>query len=47
MMNTPIKYQEGYYMLEVSKPSDTDRFVTIKSTGWTDDNPDIRRTDSS
>lgn len=44
MMNTPIKYQEGYYMLEVSKPSDTDRFVTIKSTGWTNDNPDIKRT---
>lgn len=44
MINTPIKYQEGYYMLEVNKPSDTDRFVTIKSTGWTNDNPDIKRT---
>lgn len=44
MMNTPIAFQDGYYMLEVTKPSDTDRFITIKSTGWTKDSPDKKRT---
>lgn len=44
MMNTPIAFQDGYYMLEVTKPSDTDRFITIKSTGWTKDSPEIKRT---
>lgn len=44
MMNIPIEFEDGYFMLDVTKPSDTDRFVTIKSTGWTKDNPDIRKT---
>lgn len=44
MMNTPIAFQDGYYMLEVIKPSDTDRFITIKSTGWTKDSPERKRT---
>lgn len=44
MMNKPIEFEDGYFMLDVTKPSDADRFVTIKSTGWTKDNPDIRKT---
>lgn len=44
MMNKPLEFEDGYYMLDVTKPSDTDRFVTIKSTGWTKNNPDIKKT---
>lgn len=44
LMNRPIEFEEGYYMLDVTKPSDADRFVTIKSTGWTKENPNIKRT---
>ncbi len=44
MQNIDIPFMDGYYRLEVTKPSDTDRFITIKSTGWTKDNPDIKRT---
>ena len=29
MMNKPIEFKDDYYMLEVTKPSDIDRFVTI------------------
>ncbi|MFA7412198.1 MAG: pilus assembly PilX N-terminal domain-containing protein [Tissierellaceae bacterium] len=43
MMNKPIEFEDGYYMLEVTKPSDNDRFITIKSTGWTKSNPDIKK----
>lgn len=39
-----MPFQDGFYRLEITKPEDTDRFVTIKSTGWTKSNPDIRRT---
>lgn len=48
MMNKPIPFQDGnnqgYYMLNVSRPTDADRFVTIKSTGWNKDEPDQKRT---
>ncbi len=44
MMNTPIEFEDGYFMLEVDKPSDVERFITIKSTGWSNNNPDIKRT---
>lgn len=44
LVNKPIEYRDGYYMLDVTKPSDDDRFVTIKSTGWTKENPDIKKT---
>ncbi|WIV11016.1 hypothetical protein [Proteiniborus sp. MB09-C3] len=44
LMNKPIEFEEGYYVLDVTKPSDADRFVTIKSTGWTKENPTIKRT---
>ncbi|MFA5524054.1 MAG: hypothetical protein WDA24_06830 [Tissierellales bacterium] len=44
LMNEPYPFEEGYFMLDVTKPSDTDRFVTIKSTGWSKDNPDIKKT---
>lgn len=44
IQNVPIPFQDGYYKLEVTKPSDTDRFITIRSTGWTKTNPDIKRT---
>ncbi len=44
MQNIDISFQDGYYKLEVTKPSDIDRFITIKSTGWTKSNPSIKRT---
>ncbi|MGJ0848607.1 hypothetical protein ACR77J_18210 [Tissierella praeacuta] len=44
MMNKDISFQDGFYRLEVKKPEDKDRFVTIKSTGWTRENPHIKRT---
>lgn len=44
MQGVDISFQDGYYRLQVTKPSDTDRFITIKSTGWTKSNPDIKRT---
>lgn len=44
MQNIAIPFREGFYKLEVTKPSDTDRFVTIKSTGWTKNNPSVNRT---
>lgn len=44
MQGIDTPFQDGYYKLQVSKPSDTDRFITIKSTGWTNSNPDIKRT---
>lgn len=39
-----IEFQGGYYQVEAKKPSDSDRFVNIKSTGWTKENPNIKRT---
>ena len=39
-----IGFQDGYYQVHVEKPSDSDRFVNIKSTGWTKENPNIKRT---
>jgi hypothetical protein len=39
-----IKFHDGYYQVKAIKPSDTDRFVTIISTGWTERNPEIKRT---
>ena len=44
MMYKPIEFEDGYFMLDVTRPSDVDRFVTIKSTGWTKDNPTIKKT---
>lgn len=44
MMNKDIEFQNGFYRLEVERPDDEDRFVVIKSTGWTKENPDIKRT---
>lgn len=44
MMNKPIEFEDGYFMLDVTKPSDKDRFIKILSTGWTKDNPDIKQT---
>lgn len=44
MQGVDIPFMDGYYKLEVTKPSDTDRFITIKSTGWTKSNPDMKRT---
>lgn len=44
MQNVDIEFMDGYYSLEVTKPSGTDRFITIKSTGWTKANPDQKRT---
>lgn len=34
----------GYYSLDVTPPSTGSTIVTIKSTGWTDENPTIKRT---
>ena len=39
-----IEFQDGYYQVNAEKPSDSDRFVNIKSTGWTKENPNIKRT---
>lgn len=39
-----IEFQDGYYQVHADKPSDSDRFVNIKSTGWTKENPNIKRT---
>lgn len=39
-----IEIQDGYYKVDAEKPSDSDRFVNIKSTGWTKENPSIKRT---
>ncbi len=44
MQNVDIPFMDGFYRLEVSKPSDTDRFITIKSTGFTKSNPEIKKT---
>lgn len=44
MQGMDIPFMEGYYKLEVTKPSDTDRFITIKSTGWTKARPEMKRT---
>ncbi|HWR62175.1 MAG TPA: hypothetical protein VN580_11220 [Clostridia bacterium] len=44
MQGVDIPFMDGYYRLEVTRPSDTDRFITIKSTGWTKSNPDLKRT---
>jgi len=44
MQGVPIEFMDGYYQLSVTRPSDTDRFITIVSTGWTKDNPGIKRT---
>jgi len=35
----PIEFKDGYYQVVGEKPSDSDRFVNIKSTGWTKENP--------
>lgn len=39
-----IQFQDGFYQVNAEKPSDSDRFVNIKSTGWTKSNPNIKRT---
>jgi len=44
LQNTDISFEDGFYRLEITIPDDDDRFVTIKSTGWTADNPNIKRT---
>ncbi|HNU80585.1 MAG TPA: hypothetical protein PKG58_07535, partial [Bacillota bacterium] len=44
MQGVPIEFMDGYYQLSVTRPSDTDRFITIVSTGWSKDNPGIKRT---
>lgn len=44
MENIPIKYDAGYYQLQVSRPDDLERYVTIKSTGWDAATPNDKRT---
>lgn len=44
MQGVDIPFMDGGYRLEVTKPGDDDRFITIKSTGWTDSNPSLTRT---
>lgn len=44
MQKDKVPFMDGYYKLEVTIPSGTDRFITIKSTGWTDSNPEQKRT---
>ncbi|MEA4849359.1 MAG: hypothetical protein VB106_19160, partial [Clostridiaceae bacterium] len=44
MQGVPIEFMDGYYQLDVTRPSDTDRFITIESTGWTKSNPGLKRT---
>ncbi|AOY77048.1 hypothetical protein [Clostridium formicaceticum] len=44
MLRVPIAYENGYYQLDVTWPSDEDRYVTITSTGWSKDSPEIKRT---
>ncbi len=39
----PIEIQDGYYKVEVEKPSDRDRYVKIISTGWTKEKPSVKR----
>lgn len=38
-----IEFEDGYYQVKVKKPSDKDRYVTIISTGWTEQEPEIKR----
>lgn len=38
------KYEDGYYQVDVTIPSQEKRFVTITSIGWSALNPDIKRT---
>ncbi|ABR49604.1 hypothetical protein Amet_3476 [Alkaliphilus metalliredigens QYMF] len=44
MLGIPIEYDNGYYQLEVTWPSDLDRYVTITSTGWSKESPETKRT---
>ncbi len=44
MQGVDIPFMDGFYRLEVTKPSDTDRFITIKSTGWAKGRPETKRT---
>ncbi len=44
MQKEPQPFQDGYYLLKVTKPSDSERYVTIRSTGWVAASPDIKRT---
>ncbi|NLP46572.1 MAG: hypothetical protein GX347_05980 [Epulopiscium sp.] len=44
MQKSPQSFQDGYYLLKITKPSDLERYVTIRSTGWLKTSPDIKRT---
>ncbi|AKL95276.1 hypothetical protein CACET_c18280 [Clostridium aceticum] len=44
MLGVPIPYENGYYQLDVTWPSDQDRYVTIISTGWSKDSSETKRT---
>lgn len=39
-----IEFKGGFYKVKVEKPSDTDRYVKITSTGWTKSNLSNKRT---
>lgn len=44
MLDTDIQFEDGYYRLQVTRPDDLNRYVTITSTGWTSASPEIKRT---
>ncbi|WP_077367723.1 pilus assembly PilX N-terminal domain-containing protein [Anaerosalibacter sp. Marseille-P3206] len=39
-----IEFRDGFYKVNAEKPSDTDRYVKITSTGWTKTDPSNKRT---
>lgn len=43
LMNNDIAMEDGYYTLHIEKPSISNPFITIRSTGWYK-NSDIKRT---
>ncbi|NMA84683.1 MAG: hypothetical protein GX962_12585 [Epulopiscium sp.] len=44
MQEEPIPFQNGFYQLKVTKPSDDKRYVTIRSTGWLKTDPIQKQT---
>ena len=44
MLNKPIEYGDGFYALDITIPSDSERYVTIKSTGWSKKSPEVKKT---
>lgn len=43
-LEDPAAFESGYYMLDVTAPTVAEPVVTIKSTGWTGNYPDITKT---